>query len=168
MDAEIHRALQTLEDRGLLDNTLVFIVGDHGEAFNELGLFGHDSAFDRYQTKTLCVASIPGKAPRHVQRVTVALDMQTPGLVVLADHWDAGWHAYYDGKAVPILQTNHAVRGVVAPAGKGTLEFRYEPAGFAWGVRLCGLALAALTVWAGAIVWISRGSKPSVAAVAKS
>ena len=70
VDAEIHRALQTLEDRGLLDNTLVFIVGDHGEAFNELGLFGHDSAFDRYQTKTLCVASIPGEAPRHIQRTT--------------------------------------------------------------------------------------------------
>jgi membrane-anchored protein YejM (alkaline phosphatase superfamily) len=70
VDAEIHRALQTLEDRGLLDNTLVFIVGDHGEAFNELGLFGHDSAFDRYQTKTLCVASIPGEAPHHIQRTT--------------------------------------------------------------------------------------------------
>jgi membrane-anchored protein YejM (alkaline phosphatase superfamily) len=70
VDAEIHRALQTLHDRGLLDNTLVFIVGDHGEAFNELGLFGHDSAFDRYQTRTLCVASIPGEAPRHIQRTT--------------------------------------------------------------------------------------------------
>ncbi len=70
VDAEIHRVLQSLEERGLLDNTLVFIVGDHGEAFNELGLFGHDSAYDRYQTRTVCVAHIPGETPRHIQRMT--------------------------------------------------------------------------------------------------
>jgi hypothetical protein len=89
-------------------------------------------------------------------RIKVSLDMQTAGLVVLADRWDAGWHAYYDGKEVPILQTNHAIRGVEVPAGKATLEFRYEPAGFAWGLRLCGAALLALIGWAGAIVWMSR------------
>jgi len=70
VDEQIGRALQTLEQQGLLDNTLVFIVGDHGEAFKELGLFGHDSAFDRYQTRTLCVANIPGETPRHIARMT--------------------------------------------------------------------------------------------------
>ena len=70
VDAQIGRALQALEEERLLDNTLVFIAGDHGEAFNELGLFGHDSAFDRYQTKTLFVANIPGEPPHHIQRVT--------------------------------------------------------------------------------------------------
>ena len=70
VDAELGRALRALEERGLLDNTLVFIVGDHGEAFGELGLFGHDSTFDRYQSQTLCVAHIPGEAPRHIRRMT--------------------------------------------------------------------------------------------------
>jgi membrane-anchored protein YejM (alkaline phosphatase superfamily) len=70
VDAQIGRALGALEEQGLMDHTLVFIVGDHGEAFNELGLFGHDSTFDRYQTKTLCVANIPGEAPRRIHRMT--------------------------------------------------------------------------------------------------
>jgi membrane-anchored protein YejM (alkaline phosphatase superfamily) len=70
VDAELNRALRALEEQNLLDNTLVFIVGDHGEAFGELSLFGHDSAFDRYQTKTLCVANIPGVPPQHVRRMT--------------------------------------------------------------------------------------------------
>jgi hypothetical protein len=96
-------------------------------------------------------------------RVEVSFDMQTPGLVVLADRWDAGWRAYRDGKAVPILQTNHAVRGVVAAAGKGTIEFCYEPAGFAWSLRLCPMALLTLVVWAGAIVWSSRGGRRAAA-----
>ena len=90
-------------------------------------------------------------------RIKVSVDMQTPGLVVLADLWDVGWHAYYNGNAVRILRTNHALRGVMAPAGKGTLEFRYEPASVAWGLRLCGLASLLLTGWAAVIVWNSRG-----------
>jgi hypothetical protein len=82
-------------------------------------------------------------------RITVSLDMQTPGLVVLANLWDKGWSAYLDEKPLPILRTNHAVRGVVVPAGRGTLEFRYEPASFTWGLRFCGLAVIALAVWTG-------------------
>jgi len=83
VDEQIGRALQTLESQGLLDNTLVFIAGDHGEAFNELGLFGHDSAFDRYQTKTLFVANIPGEAPRHIQRVTSHEDVPSTVLTYM-------------------------------------------------------------------------------------
>ena len=48
------------------------------------------------------------------------------------------------GQFVPILRTNHAIRGVVAPAGRGRLEFRYEPASFTWGLRLCGLGVVGL------------------------
>jgi hypothetical protein len=77
-------------------------------------------------------------------RIKLAVRMETPGLVVLADLWDQGWRAWLNGRPVPILRTNHALRGVVVPAGDGTLEFRYEPASFAWGLRLAGLAAVAL------------------------
>jgi hypothetical protein len=80
-------------------------------------------------------------------RVTMFVRMETPGLVVLADRWDRGWRAYLNGKRVPILRTNHAVRGVVVPAGLGTLEFRYAPASFAWGLGLAGLAAFTLLSW---------------------
>ena len=83
VDAQLGRVFQTLDDRHLLGNTLVFIAGDHGEAFNELGLFGHDSAFDRYQTKTLCVANIPGVPPQHVHRMTSHEDVPATVLTYL-------------------------------------------------------------------------------------
>jgi uncharacterized membrane protein YfhO len=79
--------------------------------------------------------------------------METPGLLVLADRWDKGWEAWLDGNRVPILRTNHAIRGVVVPAGNGTLEFRYSPAIFAWGLRLAGVAAAILLGWLGLITW---------------
>jgi hypothetical protein len=82
-------------------------------------------------------------------RLTLALHLETPGLVVLADRWDKGWRAYLNGQRVPILKANHALRGVVAPAGEGKLEFRYEPASFAWGLRLAGLGAIGLAAWGG-------------------
>ena len=75
IDEQIGRALQSLADHQLLDNTLVFIAGDHGEEFFELGLFGHDSTFDHYQTHTLMVAHVPGQSPRHVQTLTSHMDV---------------------------------------------------------------------------------------------
>jgi hypothetical protein len=89
-------------------------------------------------------ASITEENP---QSVTIAANMLTPGLVVLADRWDAGWTAYLGGKQVPILRTNHAVRGVVVPAGRQVLQFRYEPATLARGSVLSGLALLAWLAW---------------------
>jgi uncharacterized membrane protein YfhO len=95
-------------------------------------------------------ATIVKENPR---RVTLNLRMETAGLVVLADTWDHGWKAYLNGNERPILRTNHAIRGVVAPPGTSTLEFRYEPASFAVGVWLAGFAAIGLVVWG-----IRRGS----------
>jgi hypothetical protein len=80
-------------------------------------------------------------------RILVSVRTKSPGLVVLADLWDRGWEARPNGKRVPILRANHAVRGVVVPAGSGLLEFRYAPTSFAWGLRLAGLAAIGLLLW---------------------
>jgi hypothetical protein len=88
-------------------------------------------------------------------RVKISVDIKTPGLVVLADLWDVGWHAYYEGNEVRILRANHALRGVVAPQGRGTLEFRYEPASLTLGLWLCRTALLALAGWTLAVAWNS-------------
>jgi hypothetical protein len=91
-------------------------------------------------------------------RVELAVDMKTPGLVVLSDLWYEGWHAYSDGKALSILRTNHAVRGVVLPEGKSTVVFRYEPASFALGMRVLGLGMIGLLAWLVAGSWFEVGS----------
>ena len=86
-------------------------------------------------------------------RVTLSFRAETPALVVLADMWDTGWRAYLNGRRAPIFRTNHAVRGVVVPGGTGTLEFRYEPASFAWGLGLAGVAVVTLLAWFGLARW---------------
>jgi len=89
-------------------------------------------------------AEITNEIPTHI---TISAHMETPGLVVLADNWDRGWHAYWNGRLVPVLRANYAVRGVVVPAGNGTLEFIYKPASLILGLWLAGLAVIVLAGW---------------------
>ena len=80
-------------------------------------------------------------------RMVVSAEMETPGLVVLADRWDRGWHALSEGRELPILCVNHALRGVVLPAGRSLIEFHYAPASFTWGMRSCALGSVLLVGW---------------------
>ena len=89
-------------------------------------------------------AEITNEIPTHI---TVSVHMETPGLIVLADNWDKGWRAYWNGKPVPVLRANYAIRGVVVPAGNGTLEFIYKPASLNLGLWLAGLAVIVLAGW---------------------
>ena len=75
-------------------------------------------------------------------RIEVVLNMETAGLLVLADRWDPGWHARLDGREVPVLRVDHALRGVVVPARAAQLKFYYDPASFRLGLWLCGAAAA--------------------------
>ncbi len=103
--------------------------------------------------------------------VTVAVQMETPGLLVLTDRWTPDWKAYLDGKETPVLQTNHLLRGVEVPAGDHTVVFRYEPWSFTLGVRLFLAASVVLLLWLalGALRWAGRDRPggPDTAAMPK-
>ncbi|TCP27001.1 membrane protein YfhO [Tenacibaculum skagerrakense] len=51
-------------------------------------------------------------------------------------YYGNGWNAYLDGKLVPHYQVNYVLRGMQVPAGKHTIEFKFEPTVVAKGGRL--------------------------------
>jgi membrane-anchored protein YejM (alkaline phosphatase superfamily) len=75
LDSQYGRILKYLEERKLLDSTIVILTGDHGEEFMEKGHWGHNSTFNEEQTRTPLVLSIPGEAPRKVERMTSHMDI---------------------------------------------------------------------------------------------
>lgn len=88
---------------------------------------------------------LPGPCEGHADivseiptRVAVRANLPTPGMILLADTWDRGWRAYRSGARLPVLRADHALRGVMLPAGESLVEFRYEPASFRLGLWLCG------------------------------
>jgi membrane-anchored protein YejM (alkaline phosphatase superfamily) len=70
VDRQIERLVQAVAQRGRVDDTLIFVCGDHGEEFGEDGLVGHNSAFDPWQVRTPMVVHLPGSAPRRIVRPT--------------------------------------------------------------------------------------------------
>ncbi len=70
-------------------------------------------------------------------RIAMNTKRNGPGLLVLSEvYYPAGWNAYIDGNKTEIFRTNYILRSVVVPAGKHTVEFRFEPAMYALGWQL--------------------------------
>ena len=47
-------------------------------------------------------------------------------MLVLADADAPGWHATVDGNAQPVARVDQVMRGVIVPAGRSTVVFRYR------------------------------------------
>lgn len=113
----------------------------------------------------------PGRLPQHAnqpitparltdyapERVRVEANAQSDGLLVLTDTDYPGWRAWVDGVEQPIVRTNFLFRGVLLSAGSHSVEFRYWPPSFQWGL---GIALATALIIALAVGWrlVSRRS----------
>ena len=83
LDSQYGRIIKYLEERGLLDSTIVILTGDHGEEFMEKGHWGHNSTFNEEQTRVPMVLWMPGVAPRQVDRMTSHLDIPATVLPLL-------------------------------------------------------------------------------------
>ncbi|MBE6401965.1 MAG: DUF3413 domain-containing protein [Verrucomicrobia bacterium] len=70
LDAQLKRVFDDLRERGLLENTVVVLTGDHGQEFNEDGnnTWGHGNGFSEHQLKVPFVlfdAALPPKTYSH-------------------------------------------------------------------------------------------------------
>lgn len=75
LDSQIARLIDALQRSGHLDDTIVLITGDHGEAFLEDGLWGHNSDFDEAQLHVPLVLRIPGEPPHTYRHITCHEDI---------------------------------------------------------------------------------------------
>ncbi|MGZ3316923.1 MAG: hypothetical protein ACXU95_06435 [Isosphaeraceae bacterium] len=101
-------------------------------------------------------AFLSGKPPRSTetvkvsypspQRVELEANLESAGIVVLADIHYPGWKLTIDGQPAPIYKVNRLMRGAAVPAGVHRLVYNYEPRSFQVGgtITLAGLAAAAV------------------------
>jgi Bacterial membrane protein YfhO len=68
----------------------------------------------------------------------------TGGLAVSSVAFTRGWRLAIDGLPGSPLRVNGAFIGFLVPAGSHHAALEYRPAGWTWGLRLCGLTLIAL------------------------
>lgn len=75
LDSQMSRVTRYLEEKGLLENTVVIMTGDHGEEFMEKGRWGHNSTFVNEQIRVPMVMWIPGRAAHQEQLRTSHADV---------------------------------------------------------------------------------------------
>ena len=51
-------------------------------------------------------------------------------------YYEPGWNATIDGKATPLVKTDYILRGLAVPAGKHTIELKFEPPAYMKGKTL--------------------------------
>jgi hypothetical protein len=89
-----------------------------------------DTFADRFSGGGDGVVGIESYLP---DRVVLTAEMKTPGLVVLADTYDPGWHATIDGAATSVVRANYFGRGVYVDAGQRRIVFEYSPRSYQIG-----------------------------------
>lgn len=60
-------------------------------------------------------------------RVLVDVDTGQPSFLFLGDSYYPGWRAYVNGNPAKIYRADYLFRAVEVPAGRHSVEFRYEP-----------------------------------------
>ncbi|HKO78581.1 MAG TPA: YfhO family protein, partial [Flavobacterium sp.] len=103
-------------------------------------------ALDKFNSKEVAVinvnefSEIKNKAFAKDSSATITLDSYQPnnlkytsnntkeGLAVFSEmYYEKGWKALVDGKETSIMRADYALRAIMVPAGKHTIEFKFEP-----------------------------------------
>lgn len=79
-------------------------------------------------------------------RVELDVNLESPGLVVLAEVFYPGWTLTIDGKPAPVYRTNRIMRGAAVPAGTHHLVYEFHPRSFRAGLIVSLSALMVLCV----------------------
>lgn len=104
-DAMFGWLMVRLQAGGHLDDTVVVVLSDHGEALGEAGRYGHGDALIDAELHVPLMIRVPGGVPRRVDTPVMLVDV----LATLAD---------YAGATPPAGQHGHSLRGWV-DAGAG-------------------------------------------------
>ena len=77
VDLIIGRVFDALEEKGLLDNTVVILTGDHGQEFNEnkKNFWGHNGNFSSSQIAVPLICHFPGRKPEVMNHRTTHYDI---------------------------------------------------------------------------------------------
>ena len=86
----------------------------------------------------------------NLHSVTVAVETDQPGYLVLPHAYYPGWQATMDGRPEPIRRANYAFRAVYVPPGRHTVQFVFDPLIWKVGLGFSGATLLLLGGWS---VW---------------
>jgi hypothetical protein len=90
--------------------------------------------------------------------MTYEVSSPAGGLAIFSEiYYEKGWHAFIDGKEVPLLRANYVLRALEIPANSKLIEMRFEPKPYTVGNKVTMAASwVLLLVVLGGLGWSVR------------
>lgn len=115
-----------------------------------------ENSFEKDSTASISLVSYK---PNHLKYVS---NNSKNGFGVFSEmYYEKGWKATIDGKETSILNVNYVLRGLQIPAGKHTIEFKFEPQVVKTGstIALISTLLMLVTIGLGIFYWRKQNKK---------
>jgi len=78
-----------------------------------------------FQKDSLATIQLTSYKPNHLKYIS---KNSNEGVAIFSEmYYKNGWNASIDGQKAPIFRANYALRGLQIPAGRHTIEFKFEP-----------------------------------------
>jgi len=69
-------------------------------------------------------------------------------------YYPAGWNCYIDGKQIETFRANYILRGAIIPAGKHTIEWKFEPESYLKGSSYASIfSILTVLFFFGVVAW---------------
>jgi uncharacterized membrane protein YfhO len=82
------------------------------------------------------------------------------GLAIFSEmYYEKGWNAYIDGEKRSVIRANYVLRALQIPAGKHTIEFKFEPEVVKTGSTIALISSIGMLLLIGAGVYLERKKK---------
>jgi hypothetical protein len=93
------------------------------------------------------------------EQITIQVETDQAGYLVLPDAYYPGWRAEVDGQPAPIHRANFAFRAVYVPEGMHTVQWIFDPLLWKTGLAISAATLVMLGGWLGVAVWHARRNR---------
>lgn len=110
-----------------------------------------------YQRDSLARINLVEYKPNYIKYIT---ENSQKGLAVFSEiYYPKGWIAMIDGNEAPIFRTNYTLRGLEIPAGKHTVEFKFEPQVVKTGSTIVMISGLGMLLLIGGGIYLERKRK---------
>jgi hypothetical protein len=107
-----------------------------------------------FNTDSTATINLTNFKPNHLKYVS---NNKNDGFAVFSEmYYKNGWKATIDGQETDIYKVNYTLRGIEVPAGKHTIEFKFDPQVVKTGSTIALISSLVMLVLIGAAVYASR------------
>ncbi len=107
-----------------------------------------------FKLDSLATINLTSFKPNHLKYVS---NNNNLGFGVFSEmYYEKGWEATVDGKETEILRVNYVLRGIQIPAGKHSIEFKFEPQVVKTGSTITLISFIGMLLLLGAGIYIEN------------